>query len=130
MAKISTQIIKLHNQMEWLATNREILEENDVEIYGLNLDFYNPVDDKPAAVARMISLLAGKWEKSGGTDSDYIYLTNEVGFYFYFNKNNSASCVKVPTGRTVTRRVPVTTYEEVEEEEYEWDCGPVLSNLK
>ena len=89
------------------------------DIYGGATAF--PYGDRGPS---LVAALPGSWEKIPFDSSlEVRQMFGEVRFDISVSR--SQVCEKVPTGRTVTRRVP-TAWEEVEEEEYEWDCKPIL----
>lgn len=72
----------------------------------------------------LVAELPGTFEKKYDSHSVTV-VKSFSGLNLTLYLTRSQLCEKVRTGRTVTRRVP-TAWEEVEEEEYEWDCKPIL----
>ena len=69
--------------------------------------------------------MPGTWKKE--YDNHFLTLEQDFGARVTADVRipRDEVCEKIPTGRTVTRKV-ATAWEEVEEDEYEWDCKPVL----
>ena len=71
--------------------------------------------------------LPGPWEKEY-LDS-MLYLNRRFGdSRLSVPVLRSKVCEMVPTGNKVTKKVP-TAWEEVEEDEYEWECSPLLEGV-
>ena len=118
LTDISETVRGLRQLADYLETNADTINTTpDVTgVYGTLLAFAGP---------ELAAALPGRWEKN--YDDYSLRLAQQfpgrVQLCVYMSRTEV--CEKIPTGRTVTRRV-ATAWEEVEEDEYEWDCRPVL----
>ena len=73
--------------------------------------------------------LPGPWEKD--YQGDMLYLVRRFGDSASLSVPvlRSKVCEKVPTGKKVVKKVP-TAFEEVEEDEFEWKCTPLLEAVQ
>lgn len=88
-----------------------------------DVETYNLTAEQLASAAR----LPGRWEKDiTGTDNDIFMLSQGI---VELHADRDQVCVAVPTGNKVTTKKIVTpaVYEDVEVDEVEWVCEPLLS---
>lgn len=124
--KIDEALESLKEFADFLAANHDRL--TDVK-FDLDFMIYNASEKELAALLRCPRPFDNRWEKDG-TDSNFYLRTQfgEVGFAAMANRDQV--CQAVPTGRKIVRRRLVSTspvYEDVEIDEVEWVCEPVLT---
>lgn len=125
--KIPVAIDTYASRLAFLRTWESVLTELEASVTDQSLMIYFfDTEDQQASVAELIRRIGGTWDKR--ESGSYVYFTHRSsGFETFYNRAETESCVQVPTGRKVTKRVPHTTWCEEEVDEMEWKCEPILS---
>ena len=114
---IREAVAGLRQLAEFLETNADRLDGSSVHggvtMFGAD----------PATVARM----PGGWEKKHEEHSVELGRRFDGGIRCTAWFARELVCERVATGNKVTRRVPVA-WDDVEEDEYEWECAPMLAD--
>ena len=124
---ISETVSGLRALADFLEVNAAKIEQADGgRIYVSCQDY--PSDDKAALTA--YASIPGGWDKEAVDTHNLFYLRRMFGpVKFEVVASRDQVCERVPTGAktTVKKVVSPAVYEEIEEDEFEWRCSPVLA---